>query len=139
MKRAQARACRHGVARLRAYFMMLREGLLNPRPNVRIVSETASTATVDGDNGLGCAQPPVACLRRLVHALCLLLGRSSSAETLCWIMRDAIGLRGTMLAGLLSARRPIRSLSRRQRSPGQAGSRCGAPTTATKRRACAAT
>lgn len=51
---AQPSMCRHGVARLRAYFMMLREGLLNPRPNVRIVSETASTATVDGDNGLGC-------------------------------------------------------------------------------------
>jgi LDH2 family malate/lactate/ureidoglycolate dehydrogenase len=32
---------------------MLSENIINPRPNVRIVRETASTATVDGDNGLG--------------------------------------------------------------------------------------
>jgi LDH2 family malate/lactate/ureidoglycolate dehydrogenase len=43
----------HGIARLRAYFNMLREGIINPRPNIRIVSETQSTALVDGDNGLG--------------------------------------------------------------------------------------
>ena len=42
----------HGIARLKAYFNLLRSGDLNPRPVVRVVSETASTATVDGDNGL---------------------------------------------------------------------------------------
>lgn len=50
----------HGVARLSAYFAMLREGLLNPRPEVRVVRETASTCTVDGDNGLGLIVGPKA-------------------------------------------------------------------------------
>jgi L-2-hydroxycarboxylate dehydrogenase (NAD+) len=48
----------HGVARLPAYFTMLRQGKINPRPDIRIVRETASTATVDGDNGLGLVVGP---------------------------------------------------------------------------------
>lgn len=43
----------HGVARLRTYYELLDAGRINPRPQPRIVRETASTATVDGDNGLG--------------------------------------------------------------------------------------
>ena len=43
----------HGVARLMPYYKMLSNGIINPRPNVTIVRETPSTATVDGDNGLG--------------------------------------------------------------------------------------
>ena len=39
---------------------MLRKGTINPRPNVRIVRETASTAVVDGDNGLGLVVAPKA-------------------------------------------------------------------------------
>ena len=50
----------HGVARLKAYYSMLSENIINPRPNVRIVRETASTATVDGDNGLGLIVGPKA-------------------------------------------------------------------------------
>ncbi|HTK75985.1 MAG TPA: Ldh family oxidoreductase [Gemmataceae bacterium] len=50
----------HGVARLHAYHDMLALGRVNPRPNVRIVRETASTATVDGDNGLGLVVGPKA-------------------------------------------------------------------------------
>ena len=50
----------HGVARLKAYFTMLRTGKINPRPVVRVVAETASTATVDGDNGLGLVVAPKA-------------------------------------------------------------------------------
>ncbi|MFK7969677.1 MAG: Ldh family oxidoreductase [Bacteroidia bacterium] len=50
----------HGVARLRAYVGMLKEGHINPRPNVRIERERASTATVDGDNGLGLVVGPKA-------------------------------------------------------------------------------
>jgi LDH2 family malate/lactate/ureidoglycolate dehydrogenase len=50
----------HGVARLHAYHDMLALGRVNPRPNVRVVRETASTATVDGDNGLGLAVGPKA-------------------------------------------------------------------------------
>lgn len=48
----------HGVARLRTYVDMLTLGRINPRPAPRIVRETASTATVDGDNGLGLVVGP---------------------------------------------------------------------------------
>lgn len=43
----------HGVARLRTYFDLLTIGRINPRPKPRVVRETPSTATFDGDNGLG--------------------------------------------------------------------------------------
>ncbi len=43
----------HGVARLSAYVGLLREGEINPRPNLKILRETPSTAAIDGDNGLG--------------------------------------------------------------------------------------
>lgn len=48
----------HGVARLRSYFELLEAGRINPRPNVRIVRERGSVATVDGDNGLGLVVAP---------------------------------------------------------------------------------
>jgi len=48
----------HGVARLRTYVDMLSHGRINPRPNISIIRETASTATVDGDNGLGLVVAP---------------------------------------------------------------------------------
>lgn len=48
----------HGVARLETYHDLLSRGRINPRPNVQIVRETASTATVDGDNGLGLVVGP---------------------------------------------------------------------------------
>ena len=50
----------HGVARMYSYFGMLSEGHINPRPKVKIVRSTASTATVDGDNGLGLVVGPQA-------------------------------------------------------------------------------
>jgi LDH2 family malate/lactate/ureidoglycolate dehydrogenase len=50
----------HGVARLRTYYDMLDHGRINPRPQLRIVRESASTATVDGDNGLGLVVGPKA-------------------------------------------------------------------------------
>jgi len=43
----------HGVARLETYFDLISSGRINPRPNVHVVRETSSTATVDGDDGLG--------------------------------------------------------------------------------------
>jgi L-2-hydroxycarboxylate dehydrogenase (NAD+) len=43
----------HGVARLHTYFDLLSAGRINPRPTLRVIRESASTATVDGDNGLG--------------------------------------------------------------------------------------
>jgi L-2-hydroxycarboxylate dehydrogenase (NAD+) len=50
----------HGVARLHSYFDMLKLGRINPRPNPRMVRETPSTATFDGDNGLGLVIGPKA-------------------------------------------------------------------------------
>lgn len=48
----------HGVARLHTYFDMLQLGRINANPQIRIVRETPSTATVDGDNGLGLVVGP---------------------------------------------------------------------------------
>lgn len=50
----------HGVARLHAYFELLEAGVINPKPDVKIIHETPSTATVDGDNGLGLVVGPKA-------------------------------------------------------------------------------
>lgn len=50
----------HGVARLHTYFDMLTEKRINPTPNVTIVRQSPSTATVDGDNGLGLVVGPKA-------------------------------------------------------------------------------
>ena len=43
----------HGVFRLRQYLARLRGGGCNPRAQIRIAHETAATAVIDGDNGLG--------------------------------------------------------------------------------------
>jgi LDH2 family malate/lactate/ureidoglycolate dehydrogenase len=50
----------HGVARLYSYFGMLSEGHINPKPRIKTVRSTLSTATVDGDNGLGLVVGPQA-------------------------------------------------------------------------------
>ena len=50
----------HGVARLHTYFDMLALGRINPKPNIKIVREKFSVATVDGDNGLGLVVGPKA-------------------------------------------------------------------------------
>jgi LDH2 family malate/lactate/ureidoglycolate dehydrogenase len=43
----------HGVFRLRQYVNRLRDGGCNPTPTVSVVTETAATALINGDNGLG--------------------------------------------------------------------------------------
>jgi LDH2 family malate/lactate/ureidoglycolate dehydrogenase len=50
----------HGVARLHTYFDMLELGRINPKAQITVLRETASTATVDGDNGLGLVVGPKA-------------------------------------------------------------------------------
>lgn len=50
----------HGVARMYHYVEMLTLGRINPRPNLKVTRESASTATVDGDNGLGLVIGPKA-------------------------------------------------------------------------------
>jgi L-2-hydroxycarboxylate dehydrogenase (NAD+) len=42
-----------GIARLHSYFELLTAGAINPKPKVEIARSPLSTATVDGDNGLG--------------------------------------------------------------------------------------
>jgi L-2-hydroxycarboxylate dehydrogenase (NAD+) len=48
----------HGVARMSSYIDLLSQGLINPEPEIKIVRSTPSTATVDGDNGLGLVVGP---------------------------------------------------------------------------------
>lgn len=50
----------HGVARLSGYVRLWEKGRINASPNVRVVHETATTATVDGDAGLGLVVAPFA-------------------------------------------------------------------------------
>jgi len=50
----------HGIARLSGYYRLYEAGRINPKPDVRIVHETPSTATVDGDSGLGLVVAPKA-------------------------------------------------------------------------------
>lgn len=50
----------HGVARLAGYVRLYDNGRLNPKPQVRMVHETPSTATIDGDRGLGLVVAPQA-------------------------------------------------------------------------------
>ncbi len=48
----------HGVARMSSYVEQLSEGLINPKPQIKLLRSTTSTATVDGDNGLGLVVGP---------------------------------------------------------------------------------
>ena len=48
----------HGVARLAGYVRLYDHGRLNPKPNIRILHESPSTALLDGDRGLGLIVAP---------------------------------------------------------------------------------
>ncbi len=50
----------HGIARLSGYVRLWQAKRVNANPNVHIVHETPSTATVDGDQGLGLVVAPKA-------------------------------------------------------------------------------
>jgi LDH2 family malate/lactate/ureidoglycolate dehydrogenase len=50
----------HGVARLHSYFDMFTLGRINPKPEIKMLRSTPSTATIDGDNGLGLVVGPYA-------------------------------------------------------------------------------
>ena len=50
----------HGVARLTGYVRLWEKQRINPKPNIQIVHETPTTATVDGDAGLGLVVAPFA-------------------------------------------------------------------------------
>ena len=48
----------HGIARLAGYVRLYDHERLNPKPNIRIVHQTPSTAVVDGDRGVGLVVGP---------------------------------------------------------------------------------
>ena len=50
----------HGVARLMGYVRLWEKKRINPTPNIKVVHETPTTATVDGDAGLGLVVAPFA-------------------------------------------------------------------------------
>src|ERR1700748_3564871 len=50
----------HGVARLSGYVRLWDVKRINPKPNIRIIHESPSTAVVDGDSGLGLVVAPYA-------------------------------------------------------------------------------
>lgn len=50
----------HGIARLPGYVRLWKAGRINPVPDIKIVHETPSTATVDGDSGFGLVVAPKA-------------------------------------------------------------------------------
>ncbi|OCX54685.1 malate dehydrogenase [Mucilaginibacter sp. PPCGB 2223] len=50
----------HGVARLSGYVRLWEKGRINTKPNMTIVHQTPTTATIDGDAGLGLVVAPFA-------------------------------------------------------------------------------
>jgi len=50
----------HGVARLSGYVRLYEKERLNPKPDIKVVRERLSTATIDGDLGLGLVVGPEA-------------------------------------------------------------------------------
>jgi L-2-hydroxycarboxylate dehydrogenase (NAD+) len=50
----------HGVARLGSYVRLWENDRINPKPDIRVVHETPSTAVIDGDSGLGLVVAPEA-------------------------------------------------------------------------------
>ncbi len=50
----------HGIARLSGYVRLWNIKRINANPNIKIIHETPSTATIDGDEGLGLVVAPYA-------------------------------------------------------------------------------
>ncbi len=50
----------HGVARLSGYVRLYDNDRLNPKPSIKVIYQTPSTATIDGDRGLGLVVAPFA-------------------------------------------------------------------------------
>src|ERR1700709_1006775 len=43
----------HGAPVARGYIARTRHGLINPHPQIKVITETPGTLVLDGDNGLG--------------------------------------------------------------------------------------
>src|SRR5450432_3476837 len=63
----------HGVARLTGYVRLWEAKRANPKPNIRIIHETPSTAVVDGDAGLGLVVAP--------HAMDIAIAKAKQVGT----------------------------------------------------------
>ena len=63
----------HGIARLSGYVRLWEAGRINPRPVIRVIHETPSTAVVDGDAGLGLVVGP--------RAMEIAIGKARTAGT----------------------------------------------------------
>ena len=63
----------HGVARLSGYVRLWQAKRINGKPNIQIIHETLSTATVDGDAGLGLVVAP--------HAMQIAIKKAEHAGT----------------------------------------------------------
>lgn len=50
----------HGVARLSGYLRLIEKKRINPSPNIKVVRETPSTATIDADMSIGLVSAPFA-------------------------------------------------------------------------------
>ncbi|WP_255501768.1 Ldh family oxidoreductase [Olivibacter sp. SDN3] len=50
----------HGVARLSGYVRLWQKDRLNPKPVMKVIHESPTTATIDGDKGLGLVVAPFA-------------------------------------------------------------------------------
>jgi L-2-hydroxycarboxylate dehydrogenase (NAD+) len=50
----------HGIARLSGYVRLWQAGRMNPKPEIKILHQTPSTATIDADRGLGLVAAPKA-------------------------------------------------------------------------------
>lgn len=70
----------HGVTRVAGYLSMMRLGLLNPRPKVAVLRETATTAMLDGDQGFG-----MVVARRAMEAA---MGKARAAGLACVTARN---------------------------------------------------
>ncbi len=66
----------HGVARLIGYVRLWEKDRVNPKPNIKIVHETPSTAVIDADKALGLVAAP--------KAMQIAIEKAEKAGT-CWI------------------------------------------------------
>lgn len=58
----------HGVARLSGYVRLWNKGRINSKPNIRVIHESPSTATVDADSALGLVAGPFAMQKAIEKA-----------------------------------------------------------------------
>jgi LDH2 family malate/lactate/ureidoglycolate dehydrogenase len=66
----------HGVIRLPLYIRRLRAGGIKANPNIRVISERASVALLDGDNGMG---------HLVMHRAALLAIEKAKASGIGWV------------------------------------------------------